>query len=154
MQSELIASNTFLKLFELVDYLQQKGLTTSAKKNVTMLESLTVRQQKSVFAVITMTLRKPEGVNLKDLALRLNMTVPATSVLVETMVKKNLFVRVTSPFDRRAVCIKISEEGEKIFEVITQQTKATTHDLISVLSEDEKQSFSDIIEKLYGAIFN
>lgn len=153
MSSESIASNTFLKLFELVDYLQQKGLATSARENITMLESMTVRQQKSVFAVITMTQRKPEGVNLKDLAQRLNMTVPATSVLVEAMVKKKLFVRVTSPYDRRAICIKISKEGEKIFEVIIRQTKLTTHDMISVLTDEEKKQFAEIIEKLYGTIF-
>ena len=81
------------------------------------------------------------------------MTVPATSVLVEAMVKKKLFVRVTSPYDRRAICIKISAEGEKIFEVITRQTKSTTHDMISVLTDAEKKQFAEIIEKLYGTIF-
>ena len=144
---------TFMLLFQIVDKLSQKGLATSAKKNVALLESLSVRQQKTLFAVITMTKLNPIGVNLKDLAARMNITVPAASVLVESMVQRGFLEREINPNDRRAVCIRISSVGQQIFDVIHQEMTVQVNKLIAVITPEEREAFKNIIEKFYKELF-
>lgn len=144
---------TFMLLFQIVDKLSQKGLATSAKKNVALLESLSVRQQKTLFAVITMTKLNPIGVNLKDLAARMNITVPAASVLVESMVQRGFLEREINPNDRRAVCIRISAVGQQIFDVIHQEMTIQVNKLITVITPEEREAFKIIIEKFYKELF-
>ena len=144
---------TFMLLFEIVDKLSQKGLATSAKKNVALLESLSVRQQKTLFAVITMTKLNPIGVNLKDLAARMNITVPAASVLVESMVQRGFLEREINPNDRRAVCIRISATGQQIFDVIHQEMTVQVNKLIAVITPEERETFKIIVEKFYKEVF-
>ena len=143
----------FMLLFEIVDKLSQKGLSTSAKKNVALLESLSVRQQKTLFAVITMTKLNPTGINLKDLAARMGITVPAASVLVESMVQRGFLEREINPNDRRAVCIRISETGQQIFEVIHQEMTVQVNKLIAVITPEERETFKTIVEKFYKELF-
>lgn len=144
---------TFIMLFEIVDKLSQKGLATSAKKNVALLESLSVRQQKTLFAVISMTKFNPTGVNLKDLAARMNITVPAASVLVESMVQRGFLEREINPHDRRAVCIKISATGQQIFDVIRQEMSVQVNKLAALLTPEERTVFESIIARFYKELF-
>ena len=112
--------DTFVKLFDVADKMRLLVLQTSTnKKTQALMESLTYRQHKALVAVTLLTEKNPVGITLKKLAERLNMTVPATSVLVESMVQNKIFIRVTSQTDRRAVCI--SEDEKDVFRrVITQ----------------------------------
>ena len=144
---------TFMMLFEIVDRLSQKGLATSAKKNVALLESLSVRQQKTLFAVITMTKYNPSGVNLKELAARMNITVPAASVLVEAMVQRGFLVREVNPHDRRAVCIKISSTGQRIFDVIHQEISIHIAKLAALITPAEREVFEKVIQRFYDELF-
>ncbi len=153
MSENTDVEEVFMMLFEIVDRLSQKGMATTARKNLALLESLTVRQEKTLFAVITLTKHKPIGINLKGLAVRMNITVPAASVLVETMVKSGLLEREVSPTDRRAVCIKISNSGKKIFDVIRQEMATQTNNLASVLSPEERDFFGKIVKRFYEQLF-
>lgn len=144
---------TFIMLFEIVDKLSQKGLATSAKKNVALLESLSVRQQKTLFAVISMTKFNPTGVNLKDLAARMNITVPAASVLVESMVQRGFLEREINPNDRRAVCISISATGHQIFNVIRQEMSIQVNKLADLMSSEERTVFENVIARFYKELF-
>ena len=144
---------TFIMLFEIVDKLSQKGLATSAKKNVALLESLSVRQQKTLYAVISMTKFNPTGVNLKDLAARMNITVPAASVLVESMVQRGFLEREINPNDRRAVCISISATGHQIFNVIRQEMSIQVNKLADLMSSEERTVFENVIARFYKELF-
>ena len=144
---------TFIMLFEIVDKLSQKGLATSAKKNVALLESLSVRQQKTLYAVISMTKFNPTGVNLKDLAARMNITVPAASVLVESMVQRGFLEREINPNDRRAVCISISATGHQIFNVIRQEMSIQVNKLAELMSSEERTVFENVIARFYKELF-
>ena len=144
---------TFIMLFEIVDKLSQKGLATSAKRNVALLESLSVRQQKTLYAVISMTKFNPTGVNLKDLAARMNITVPAASVLVESMVQRGFLEREINPNDRRAVCISISATGHQIFNVIRQEMSIQVNKLADLMSSEERTVFENVIARFYKELF-
>lgn len=143
----------FIKMFLIVDKLQQQLLSTSSQSQVALVESLTKRQEKLLFAVSRMNRMKPEGVTLTELAERLNMTIPATSVLVESMVQKDLLTRVPSPADRRAVRIKLSTQGQEIFENCCKQVERYTKNLMEGLTTEQKTSFESIIQHFYDQIF-
>ena len=152
-EEEITERTPFIKMFLIVDRLQQRLLSTSTQSQVALVESLTKRQEKSIYVVSRLSRAKPEGVTLTELAERLNMTVPATSVLVESMVQKDLLSRVPSPTDRRAVCIRLSTQGQEIYENCCRQVEHYTRHLVEKLSEEENEYFGRIIRKFYDELF-
>ena len=152
-ENEITERTPFIKMFLIVDKLQQRLLSTSTQSQVALVESLTKRQEKLLLAVSRMNRAKPEGVTLTELAKRLNMTVPATSVLVESMVRNDLLTRVPSPTDRRAVWIKLSAQGREIFENCCKQVQRYTESLMEGLTPEQKTSFEGIIQHFYDQVF-
>ena len=152
-ENEITEQTPFIKMFLIVDRLQQRLLSTSTQSQVALVESLTKRQEKSLFVVSRLSRVKPEGISLTELAERLNMTVPATSVLVESMVRNDLLTRVPSPTDRRAVWIKLSVQGREIFENCCRQVEHYTRHLVDGLSEEENVYFERIIRHFYDQLF-
>lgn len=143
----------FVKMMMIVDRMQQAVLSTSSQTQVALVESLTKRQEKSLFVVSRLNTTRPEGVALKDLAERLHMTVPATSVLVEAMVKKKLLSRIPSQTDRRAVCIRLSPLGQEIFENCCTQIKLIAKNLIAGISDEDRESFRRAVHYIYSQLF-
>lgn len=154
MVSQPYKDDTFVKLFDVADKMRLLVLQTSTnKKTQALMESLTYRQHKALVAVTLLTEKNPVGITLKKLAERLNMTVPATSVLVESMVQNKIFIRVTSQTDRRAVCIKLSDLGMSLMETIRQKMTDFIHNIYLEISEDEKDVFRRVITQLHQRLF-
>ena len=137
--------DTFLLMFQLTNMMRVKNDIMSGWENYDFMESLTRRQARALFIVATGTKQDSEGMRLKDLAASLNMTIPATSVLVETMVQKKALLRGTSSKDRRAVCIHLSEFGEKIHKALTQSMARLTADLVKGIDEKDLEIFDRLI---------
>lgn len=79
---------------------------------------LSVRQMNALGALNHLMTNRQEGIPLKELAHYLRMSIPSTSLLVDSMVKKGLFDRKENPRDRRSLCIRLSEEGESRFQML------------------------------------
>lgn len=138
----------FRRLLDILDEFRResiKALNDPTKKKI---YGLTVRQGTSISQLRLMLENEPEGVALKDLASRMQMTIPAASIMVDTMVTKGYMLRTPNPDDRRAVRIKLTEKGEELF----NEVYARFHDEIDrraqVLSEEELKAFASIVEKL------
>ncbi len=71
------------------------------------------------------------------------------SRIVDRLVQKGLVSRCTNNKDRRAVDIRISDEGLKILSVIDIEFK-TKDILIKNLTEEEAGTLSDLLDKLRG----
>lgn len=146
--------DTFIKFFAIADKLRQNSLYNStSKKNADLFESMTVRQHKAIATVMLLTENHPVGINLKTLAENMNMTVPATSVLVESMVQSKIFVRITSKEDRRAVCIKLSDFGMSIVDSVRKKMHSHIQELGLEISEEEKETFVRIIDLFHLKLF-
>ncbi len=154
MSSDEIPNDAMIMMFGVADKLRQIVLQDSTtKKNLALLESLTYRQHKALLAVRLLTENNPTGVNLKKLAERMNMTVPATSVLVESMVQHKIFLRVTSQTDRRAVCIKLSDLGNKIMDKLREKMNEYIKNLYLGVSSEEKAVFEDVMHRFHDKLF-
>lgn len=138
----------FRRMLDILDDLRRdsiKAINNSTQKRA---YGLTVRQGSAISQLRLMLEESPMGVALKDLAKRLQMTVPATSLLVDAMVSKGFMERRPNPNDRRAVCIRLTDKGESLF----NDVYARFHDEIDrraqALSAEELRTFSNIVEKL------
>ena len=94
--------------------------------------------------------QEPRGVALKDLAARMQMTIPAASIMVDTMVSKEYMERTPNPNDRRAVCIRLTDKGNELFDDIYARFHEEVDRRAQLLSEEELDVFSRVVEKMLG----
>lgn len=138
----------FRRLLEILDDMRResiKALNAPVQKKT---YGLTVRQGSAVSQLKLMQEETPEGVSLKALAKRMQMTIPATSLLVETMVSKGFMERNPNPNDRRAVCIKLTELGASLFDDVYARFHDELDRRAQALTEEEINAFSSIVEKM------
>ena len=102
---------------------------------------LTVRQGSAISQLKLLQECAPEGVSLKEFAKHLQMTIPASSLLVETIVRKGYMQRTPNPNDRRAIQIKLTEKGLELFHDDLNQR-------CQVLTKEELDTLYSIVEKL------
>ncbi len=150
--SEKNLHDTFLLMFQLTNLMREKNDIMTGWDNYDFMESLTRRQARALFIVATGTKQNPEGMRLKELSASLNMTIPATSVLVETMVKKKALIRGASSKDRRAVCIRLSEFGETIHSALTQSMARLTADLVQEVDPKDFEVFDRLIHYFFDRL--
>ena len=92
----------FVKLISVIDDMRRASFKSTPETQKKTVLGLTFRQGSAMSQIKLLTMEEPQGVALKTLAGHLKMTVPATSLLVETMVNKGFFERNPNPEDRRA----------------------------------------------------
>lgn len=145
---------SFLRLFKVVDALRASGMKSMGKRNIDLFVNLTWRQEKAIFIVGENEDTIPDGICLKYLAQELKATIPATSVLVQNMVRKNLFLRFPSPHDRRRRCLRLTPFGRETLDLMRKNIRKVANELLDGLSQQERASFAQIIahfhEKLLG----
>lgn len=142
------------QLLELIEHLHEQCFKDQTPDHQKKFMSMTLRQGKALRIISNLTIEKPEGIRLKHLAERMGMTVPATSLLVESMVVKGFFDRSVNPNDRRSIRIKLSQKGWENFERINRGFIKRFNQLFEGISEDERISFSETVQKLYQHQFS
>ena len=115
---------------------------------------LSVRQMNALGALNHLMTNRQEGIPLKELAYYLRMSIPSTSLLVDSMVKKGLFDRKENPRDRRSLCIRLSEEGESRFQMLFNGRKEKLDTLFNTLSQEDKENFCRIVDTLYNHVYS
>ena len=143
----------FRKLIDIADDMRRKVFKEANQAQQKKIMGLTVRQGGAVGQLKTLTEQNPDGVALKTLAKHLQMTIPATSLLVEAMVSKGLFERTPNPNDRRAVCIRLSAKGLALFADMYSHMETDAAKLFTCLTPEEADNFSRIITKLHSNYF-
>lgn len=145
----------FFLMLQFIDELRRQSINdTSSSANHKHLLGMTLRQGEAIAKIKILTMECPQGVSLKTLAKHLRMTVPATSLLVESMVNKGFFERNTNPDDRRAVCIRLAPQGVQLLDEIYEGLNKRLDIASSLLTEEEAATFHTIVQKLYNSIPN
>ena len=138
----------FRQLLEILDKMRRDSIKILNSPTKKEMYGLTMRQGSAISQLKLMLEEEPEGVSLKDFAKRMQMTIPATSLLVESMVNKGFMVRDTNPNDRRAVCIKLTETGWKLFHDVYARFHDEINRRAQSLTKEELATFSKIVEKM------
>ena len=139
------------KLFDLMERIKQNGFKSLKKDEFKYLTSLTLKQKK---CLLVLAFLEPQncGVSLKTLAGRLDMTLSATSVLVESMVQKDLLHRQVSTQDRRAVRIELTAAGREVFLQSCKHIQFVTNDLWKDIPPEDLLVFADVVDSLHKKI--
>lgn len=138
----------FRRLLEILDDMRRDSIKAINAPVQKKMYGLTVRQGSAVSQLKLMLEDTPEGVSLKSLAKRLQMTIPATSLLVDNMVSKGFMERTPNPNDRRAVCIRLTERGLSLFDDVYARFHDEIDRRAQILTRDELNAFSNIVEKM------
>ena len=135
------------------DELRDYWLAQQSEHDISEIMSLSISQQRMLRKVWRMTMERPEGVMLRELAEQLSLSCSAVSVMVDAMVKRRVLVRQPSQEDRRKVLIRISDEGrafsqkyDKMFENLCQEFAASR-------SAEEMDTFTGVLEALITFLY-
>lgn len=138
----------FRELIEILDRIRRKSVMSVNSMQQKKMFGLTMRQASAIAQVQLLMEKEPQGIALKVLAKQMQMTIPATSLLVETMVGKGFFERTPNPNDRRAVCIRLSEKGMELFEEAYANFHREIDKRAASLTAEELQMLASVADKL------
>lgn len=145
--------NIFFTLYQLMDDIRRDSLKKTPQTQQKRVMGLTMRQAGALVNVEILTRNAPKGIALKTLAQNMQMTVPATSLLVENMVSKGFLERTPNPEDRRAVCIRLSADGAEFIESTRAYIAMEIAKRVEVLTTEELDAFGRIVDKLANAYY-
>ena len=91
---------------------------------------------------------EPQGVSLKALAKRMQMTIPASSLMVEALVNKQYVQRIPNPDDRRSVLISLTESGIELFNSVYARFHAELDRRAESLTGEELAAFASLVRKM------
>ena len=90
----------------------------------------------------------PEGVWQKDLAWEADINASSASELIGRLEQDGFLIRETDENDRRAVLLKLTEAGQQRADEIRAEREGFLDALFSKLTEAEKETLSELLDKL------
>jgi DNA-binding MarR family transcriptional regulator len=94
-----------------------------------------------------------EDVNVKDVADRLNMSLPAMSRSLDKLVQLGYVDRAGSEKDRRAKLVRLLPAGRAVLDQIEHARKSAVEELTVTLSDDERAALHaallPIVERIH-----
>ena len=138
----------FMQLQKTLDAIRRDSVKAIDETSRKKIYGLTERQETAVSQLKQMLESTPGGVTLKAYAERMQMTVPATSQLVDSMVSKGVMERRINPKDRRAICLRLTENGRNIFNDVHARVHAEIDRRAERLTNEELETLASIIEKI------
>lgn len=98
-------------------------------------------------------IRRSEGCSLGDLAERRGVSLPTMSKMVSSLVEKGLITRDPDPANRRAVIIRITDEGDRLYqEVLLELQQDIAADLVQ-LTPQQRADIVGGLELLTRVLF-
>ncbi|WP_147531736.1 MarR family winged helix-turn-helix transcriptional regulator [Bacillus marasmi] len=99
------------------------------------------------FAVLELLYHKGEQ-PLQQIGGKILLASGSITYVVDKLEQKGLLKRVACPNDRRVTYAKISDEGKQFIEDIFPEHEQRINEIMSVLSDEEKNTAIDILKKL------
>jgi MarR family 2-MHQ and catechol resistance regulon transcriptional repressor len=88
------------------------------------------------------------GVTQNQLGSKLTVTGPNITGVIDRLERDNLVTRETHPNDRRANLVKLTDEGQRMFEQAADLHAIRTHQLISVLNPEERTLLAELLRRI------
>jgi DNA-binding MarR family transcriptional regulator len=86
---------------------------------------------------------------MSDIASKLKVTLPTTTIIVDHLVRKNLVQREANPQDRRLVICKLSAEGEALIGKLWGSGRMAIEKLLEGLTAEQMQKAGEVAEIIY-----
>lgn len=138
---ESLDQEVALNIFVTSYFLRSKHDEIMSKYGVTMPQYNVLRILKGVY---------PDGHPRCDIISRMIEPAPDVTRIIDRLIKDKLVERFNSDTDKRLSMTRITEKGIKLLEKANPEVKALSSYISSTLSNAEKKTFSDLLEKIYG----
>lgn len=92
--------------------------------------------------------KHPDGMRQKTVAEQMGINQSSASELVDKLENDGYIVRRIDPGDKRATLLFLTEKGEARAAEVEDERDEMIHDLFAVLTEEEKQTLSNLLDKL------
>lgn len=96
--------------------------------------------------------KHPEGIRQKAIADQLHIGQSSTSEMVDKLESDGYLVRRTDPSDKRATLLFLTELGQARAAEVEDERSEVFKDVFAVLTVEEKQTLSDLLDKLLGKV--
>ncbi len=90
----------------------------------------------------------PEGIRQKDLIEKLHIGQSSTSELINKLEDDGYIERKVDESDKRATLLFLTEKGQARASEVADERAAMFEDVFSKLTDEEKQTLSDLFDKL------
>ena len=138
------------RLFDTADAFHELAFAEMLKKGA----NLTVRQCIMVKEMSMLAATNPEGVPLKEIAARLELTPGTVSELVETLVQRGILRRETDAADRRKVKIRLSDEYYRKLEEGLGRMSALAMKALNGVNAAEREILETVLSKVQNKLNN
>jgi len=138
---ESLDQEVALNIFVTSYFLRSKHDEIMSKYGLTMPQYNVLRILKGVY---------PDGHPRCDIISRMIEPAPDVTRIIDRLIKDKLVERFNSDTDKRLSMTRITEKGIKLLEKANPEVKALSSYISSTLSNAEKKTFSDLLEKIYG----
>jgi DNA-binding MarR family transcriptional regulator len=81
----------------------------------------------------------------------LGLTSGTVSLRLDRLVKGGTVTREPDPDDRRGTLIRLTEDGQRLFDVIAPEHLANEERLLSALTEDQRRTLADLLRHLLAS---
>lgn len=95
--------------------------------------------------------KNPEGIRQKNIAEKVGINQSSTSELINKLESDGYIQRTVDPQDKRATLLFLTEKGQARAAEVEDEREALFEGTFSVLTEEEKQTLSDLLDKLLAA---
>lgn len=99
-------------------------------------------------------IRRTGGCSLGDLAEQRGVSLPTMSKMISSLVDKGIVTRETDPTNRRAVIIRATAEGERLYLEVIGQLQRHLADDLRQLSAEQRESIVSTLELLSSVMSN
>lgn len=131
-----------LNIFVTSYFLRSKHEEVLRKSSLTMPQYNVLRILNGVY---------PKGHPRFDIISRMIEPAPDVTRLIDKLLKEKLVERFNSDTDKRLSMTRITEKGIKLLEKVKPEIDSLGSFISTALSNTEKKTLSDLLEKIYGA---
>jgi DNA-binding MarR family transcriptional regulator len=86
--------------------------------------------------------------HMREVATNFRVTPPAATLLIDSLVKEKLLMRVLDPKDRRSVRVELTKRGKDLFEKRMAQKTNEFKRIFSTLTPAERNQFAILLKKI------
>jgi len=90
--------------------------------------------------------------NARQLSVMLGISPGTTSIYVQKLVEKGLLTKEQDQADRRNWWLRLSPEGEKIYQAFIATTVQFTRDFSAALNDEEQITFFTLLNKAFASV--
>lgn len=103
----------------------------------------------TLFHIFKATRQEPAGPKASDLARSLNVTMPTVTQMVNVLEARGLLERHRDPSDRRAVRLRLTEQGEAVMSRNHAIMLSTVGRVVAHLGEERSRELVETLQEIF-----